>query len=75
MAKKNILQQEKYCNFCVNQHLVIDYKNTDLLKKYVSSFGKITPRKRNGLCAKHQRKIAQEIKRARVMALLPFVEL
>lgn len=74
MAKRNTIQKnEKYCNFCVNQHLVIDYKNTDLLRRYLSSFAKIVPRKRSGLCSTHQRQMAGEIKRARVMALLPFV--
>ncbi len=76
MAKITSMKQkasQKYCNFCVNKDLAIDYKNTALLKKYISSFAKIVPRKRSGLCAKHQREIAQEIKRARIMALLPFV--
>lgn len=74
MAKKTTLgSNDKYCNMCVNKHLVVDYKNTSLLKRYTSSFGKIVSRKRNGLCSKHQRKIALEIKRARIMALLPFV--
>lgn len=74
MAKNNnLLTTDKYCNFCVNQQLDIDYKNTELLKRYVSSFAKITSRKRSGLCAKHQRKISLEVKRARIMAFLPFV--
>lgn len=64
--------QLRYCNFCVNKDLAIDYKNSELLKRYVSSFAKIVPRKRSGLCSNHQRVMAQEIKRARVMALLPF---
>ncbi|PIQ67322.1 30S ribosomal protein S18 [Candidatus Uhrbacteria bacterium CG_4_9_14_3_um_filter_41_35] len=74
MAKNNnLLTTDKYCNFCVNQQLDIDYKNTELLKRYISSFAKITSRKRSGLCAKHQRKISLEVKRARIMAFLPFV--
>jgi small subunit ribosomal protein S18 len=64
---------ERYCNFCVNKDIVIDYKNTDMLKRLVSSFGKIVPRKRSGVCAAHQRKVAAEIKRARIIGLLPFV--
>ncbi|PIZ52757.1 30S ribosomal protein S18, partial [Candidatus Uhrbacteria bacterium CG_4_10_14_0_2_um_filter_41_7] len=64
MAKNNnLLTTDKYCNFCVNQQLDIDYKNTELLKRYISSFAKITSRKRSGLCAKHQRKISLEVKR------------
>lgn len=65
--------KQRYCNFCVNKEIVIDYKNTDLLKRYISSFARIVPRKRSGLCSGHQREIAQEIKRSRIMALLPFV--
>jgi len=75
MSNKNTLQSnDRYCNFCVNKHLAADYKNTNLLKRYVSSFGKIVSSKRSGLCAMHQRKISAEIKRARVMALLPFIQ-
>ncbi len=75
MAKRTIIgRQEKYCHFCAHKEAVIDYKNTGLLKRYISSFGKIVPRKRNGLCARHQRKISTEIKRARIMALLPFIQ-
>ncbi len=74
MSKKNTLETKaKYCNMCVNKHLVVDYKNTELLKRYISSFAKIASRKRSGLCARHQRKMAGEIKKARIMALLPFV--
>ncbi|MFH1631966.1 MAG: 30S ribosomal protein S18 [bacterium] len=75
MKKRQSLlkKQDKYCNFCVNKRLVLDYKNTELLKRYLSSFAKIVPRKRSGLCTTHQRKLAQEIKRSRIMALLPFV--
>ncbi|MBU0613977.1 30S ribosomal protein S18 [Patescibacteria group bacterium] len=75
MAKQTkIGKQEKYCHFCAHKEAVIDYKNTDLLKRYVSSFAKIVPRKRSGLCARHQRKISHAIKRARIMALLPFIQ-
>ncbi|PIX62391.1 30S ribosomal protein S18 [Candidatus Uhrbacteria bacterium CG_4_9_14_0_2_um_filter_41_50] len=65
--------KQRYCNFCVNKDIVIDYKNTDLLRRYVSSFARIVPRKRSGMCSSHQRQMSQEIKRARIMALLPFV--
>lgn len=69
----NILQKERYCYFCVNSADYIDYKNTQILRRFISSYGKIVPRKRNGVCSGHQRKLAQAIKRARIMALLPFV--
>jgi len=51
----------------------VNYKDTRLLQRYISSFGKIVPRKRSGVCAWHQRKLSLAIKRARFMALLPFV--
>lgn len=67
------IQTERYCHFCVNNVDYIDYKQVQLLKRFTSSYSKIVPRKRSGVCAKHQRKLAQAIKRARIMALLPFV--
>lgn len=70
---KNELQQKRYCHFCVNNMAEINYKNLPLLKKFISSFGKIVPTKRSGVCALHQRKLSQSIKRARIMAMLPFV--
>lgn len=73
MATSAHKKQERYCYFCVNHEAVIDYKNTEVLKRFVSSFGKIVASKRSGLCAKHQRSISGEIKRARIIALLPFV--
>jgi small subunit ribosomal protein S18 len=51
----------------------MDYKNIDLLKRFISDKGKILPRRVTGVCAKHQRRVAQAIKRAREVALLPFV--
>jgi len=71
--KHNILKQKRYCYFCVNKEVIIDYKNVDVLRRFISSFGKIVARKRSGLCSQHQRKISTEIKRSRIMALLPFV--
>lgn len=71
--KNNPLQKEKYCHFCVNHLDYIDYKNIQLLRRFISSYAKIVPRKRSGVCAYHQRKLSQAIKRARIMALLPFI--
>jgi len=65
--------EKKYCFFCVNNIKEIDYKNVNLLRRFISSYSKIVPRKRSGVCSKHQRKLARAIKRARIMALLPFV--
>lgn len=65
--------RRKYCRFCANQELVIDYKNLDTLRQFISEVGKIDPARITGTCAKHQRKLTTEIKRARQMALLPYV--
>lgn len=64
---------DKACYFCQENLDEVDYKDAGLLRRFTSSYGKIAPRRRSGLCAKHQRKVAMGIKRARVMALLPFV--
>jgi len=52
----------------------IDYKNVDILKRYILERGKISPRRMTGTCAFHQRKISTAIKRARLLALLPYIE-
>ncbi|MFA6534376.1 MAG: 30S ribosomal protein S18 [Patescibacteria group bacterium] len=64
---------KKQCYFCANAYEEIDYKDATLLRRFTSSYGKIAPRRRSGVCALHQRQLAEGIKRARVMALLPFV--
>ena len=64
--------KKKVCRFC-SQKLKIDYKDGDMLRKFITERGKILPRRITGTCAKHQRALAQAIKRARVIALLPFV--
>ena len=66
------IKKAKQCYFCVNNVREIDYKNADLLRRFINTYGKILPPKRNGTCAKHQRKLSTAIKRARVMAILPF---
>ena len=73
MAFKKMRPRKKVCIFCKNKNQVIDYKDVELLKKFVSPNGKISPRRVTGTCAKHQREVAVAIKRARVMALLPFI--
>ena len=64
---------KKVCMFCADKNLTIDYKDADKLKKFVSEKGKILPRRVTGLCAKHQREVTVAIKRARQIALLPFI--
>ncbi|MBI4280648.1 30S ribosomal protein S18 [Candidatus Uhrbacteria bacterium] len=67
------IKKERQCYFCRINTSSIDYKDTALLRRYLSSYGKIVPRRRSGVCAWHQRKLAKAIKRARIMVLLPFV--
>lgn len=69
---KNLINKDKYCHFCVNGINNLDYKNWQQLQRFTSSYGKIVPRRRSGVCSKHQRGLAEAIKRARFMALLPF---
>jgi small subunit ribosomal protein S18 len=64
--------KKKVCRFCT-QKMKIDYKDGDALRRFVTERGKILPRRITGTCAKHQRSLALAIKRARVIALLPFV--
>lgn len=66
--------KKKFCRFCQRNLRDIDYKNADILKKYILDRGKISPRRITGTCAFHQRKLATAIKRARLLALLPYVE-
>jgi len=65
--------RRKVCGFCVDKVSYIDFKNATKLKRYTSDRGKIEPRRKTGTCAKHQRALATAIKRAREIALLPFV--
>ena len=64
--------QEKDCYLCANGIKKIDYKDTNLLQKFITPQGKIRPPRKTFLCAAHQRLIAKTVKRARVVALLPF---
>jgi small subunit ribosomal protein S18 len=64
--------RRRVCRFCADKDLVIDYKDPQALRYFVTERGKIVPRRINGACAKHQRAINTAIKRARVIALLPF---
>ena len=66
-------RRRKICIFCADKIDFIDYKDSNKLKKFISERGKILPRRVSGTCAKHQRELSVAIKRARNMALLPFV--
>ncbi|MEW5945024.1 MAG: 30S ribosomal protein S18 [bacterium] len=65
-------KSRKACEFCIDRGLKPDYKNVQLLNKYVSDRGKIKPRRMTGCCARHQRKVTIAIKRAREIALIPY---
>ena len=65
-------RRKKVCYFCANHVDYIDYKDVELLKRYISEKGKILPRRVTGTCVKHQRTLTVAIKRARIMGLLPF---
>ena len=69
---RRYVSRPKICQFCVEKSTVINYKNIELLRRFITEQGKIRPRRQTGTCAKHQRQLAQEIKRARHIALLPF---
>lgn len=66
--------RKKYCNLCTKGITHIDYKDVELLQKYLNLSNKISPKRTTGCCTKHQRAISLSIKRARVIALLPFVK-
>ncbi|MGA3038229.1 MAG: 30S ribosomal protein S18 [Vulcanimicrobiaceae bacterium] len=72
-TKKERRPKRKICNFCAEKTDAIDYKDTTRLRKYISERGKILPRRISGNCAKHQRGLTTAVKRARIIALLPFV--
>ena len=65
--------KKKVCQFCTEKGTVVDYKDTALLRKFMSDRGKIRSRRVTGLTAKRQREIATAIKNAREMALLPYI--
>ena len=64
--------KKKVCVFCQNKEEKIDYKDVNKIKKYITEKGKILQRRQTGVCSYHQRELSEAIKRARVMALLPF---
>ncbi|MBU0705126.1 MAG: 30S ribosomal protein S18 [Chloroflexi bacterium] len=71
-GKRRFVSQPKSCVFCRDKVDYIDYKQADMLRSFVTDRGKIQPRRRTGVCAKHQRHLTLAIKRARHLALLPF---
>ncbi|NCU31403.1 MAG: 30S ribosomal protein S18 [Candidatus Moranbacteria bacterium] len=70
---KKIFTRRRVCRFCTDKEIVIDYKDPKTLRNFVTERGKIIPRRIYGTCAKHQRELTEAVKRARQLALLPYV--
>ena len=70
--RKRSFTKQKVCRFCTDQGYVLDYKNPKTLSLFITERGKIIPRRITGNCAFHQRALTREVKRARVLAFLPF---
>jgi len=71
-GERRYIAKPKFCQFCADKSILIDYKKTDLLRRYINEDGKIRPRRQTGACARHQRAMAAAIKQARHIALLPY---
>jgi small subunit ribosomal protein S18 len=72
-GRSKYVPKRRVCVFCRDKIEKIDYKDPSVLRPYISDRGKIAPRRKSGACARHQRKLAASIKRARHLALLPYV--
>ncbi len=72
MRRERRRSRRRVCNFCVDGVTRIDYKDTSRMHRYITDRGKILPRRITGNCAKHQRMLTKAIKKARVMALMPY---
>lgn len=72
MQRERRRTRKKVCSFCVDKIDIIDYKDVSRLRRYLTERGKILPRRISGNCAYHQRQLSRAIKRARIMALLPY---
>lgn len=72
-ARKFVYRRKKVCKFCEEKIAYVDYKNVDLLRGFVPERGRVMPRRISGTCSFHQRRLREAIKRARVLALVPFV--
>jgi len=72
MARDRRRGRKKVCSFCVDKAEAVDYKDVNKLRRYVTERGKILPRRISGNCAHHQRQLTAAIKRARIVALMPY---
>lgn len=71
--KRFVVRRKRFCKFCADKIDHIDFKDTRLLSPFIPERGKILPRRISGVCATHQRKLSEAIKRARHLAIVPFV--
>ena len=71
-ARGRSMGRRKVCRFCADSSLGLDYKNPQVLKNFITDRGKLVPRRISGNCAKHQRALSVAVRRARMIALLPF---
>lgn len=74
MLQHKRFQRKKFCTFCSEKVLFIDYKDLKIIRGYITERGKILSRKMTGTCSVHQRELTTAIKRARSLALVPFME-
>ena len=70
--KRRMTRRKKPCSFCIDKATSIDYKDLPRLRRFITERGKILPRRMTGTCAQHQRQLSMAIKRARIMAMLPY---
>jgi len=73
MLKKQTIRDNRQCQFCTNNVKEVDYKDAELLKGYLDTHMRISKHRKTGVCAKHQRALTNAVKRARFMALLPYL--
>lgn len=71
-GRRQYYTRPRFCQFCTDHTLHIDYKEFETLRRFITPDGKIRPRRQTGTCARHQRALAKAIKRSRHIALLPF---
>ncbi|MDD5094015.1 MAG: 30S ribosomal protein S18 [Dehalococcoidia bacterium] len=70
--RRRYIPKRKVCPFCVDRSKKIDYKEVEMLRRFISDRGRMEPRHRTGVCARHQRLLSASLKRARYLALLPY---
>ena len=68
-------RRPKVCQFCSGELEITDYHDDRMLRRFISDTAKILPRRRTGVCAKHQRRLAMTVKRARMLAIIPITEM